>query len=426
MTDDSTLDDFEPEPSVSYEDEYDPLFDGPADEQPQIFARRELVEIGHVPSEKRIVGREVEIQNVGQYLRPVVNDDAPSSFIVYGKTGTGKSLVSRHVAMRAKASGERRGNRIGVVYVDCSQDSTETQAACAVARGLNDEAATGIAVPRTGLGRSHYYARLWDIIDQRFDAIVIILDEIDRLKADDGEDNILMQLSRAREAGKTAVNIGIVGISNKINYRDRLNERVKSSFGDDELVFNPYDANQLRQIMDARRDAFHQGVIEDGVIPKAAALAAREHGDARKAIRILRNAGEYAERNGFPTVREEHLDAAQQRAEVDRLQELLAGSTPHTKYVLLALATLTEKQSDDEFRTSVIYDAYRSVCSDIGSETLSLDRVRDLLREQSFLEIIESYHTGGGRAGGSYTVHHLLKEPEIVFECVGNVVEEMS
>ncbi len=424
MTDDSTLDDFDSEPSMSYEDEYDPLFDDPQDEKPQIFARRELVEIGHVPSEKRIVGRENEIQSVGQYLRPVVNDDAPSSFIIYGKTGTGKSLVSRHVAMRARASGERRGNRIGVVYIDCSQDSTETQAACSIARGLNEESSTGIAVPRTGLGRSHYYARLWDILDQRFDAVIIILDEIDRLKADDGEDNILMQLSRAREAGKTSVNIGIIGISNKINYRDRLNERVKSSFGDDELVFNPYDANQLRQIMEARRDAFVDGVIEEGVISKAAALAAREHGDARKAIRILRNAGEFAERNGYSTVREEHLDAAQKRAEVDRLQELLSGLTPHTKYALMGLATLTANNPEDEFRTSVIYDAYRSVCADAGSETLTLYRVRDLLREQSFLEIIESYHTGGGRGGGSYTVHQLLKEPEIVFECVDTGAED--
>jgi cell division control protein 6 len=326
--------------------------------------------------------------------------------------------------MRARASGERRGNRIGVVYIDCSQDSTETQAACSIARGLNEESSTGIAVPRTGLGRSHYYARLWDILDQRFDAVIIILDEIDRLKADDGEDNILMQLSRAREAGKTSVNIGIIGISNKINYRDRLNERVKSSFGDDELVFNPYDANQLRQIMEARRDAFVDGVIEEGVISKAAALAAREHGDARKAIRILRNAGEFAERNGFSTVREEHLDAAQKRAEVDRLQELLSGSTPHTKYALMGLATLTANNPEDEFRTSVIYDAYRSVCADAGSETLTLYRVRDLLREQSFLEIIESYHTGGGRGGGSYTVHQLLKEPEIVFECVDTGAED--
>jgi len=111
-----------------------------------------------------------------------------------------------------------------------------------------------------------------------YDAAIIILDEIDQLVDSDDDGGVLMQLTRAKESGKIDSNLGVVAISNKISYRDSLNERVKSSLGDDELVFSPYDGNQLQAIMDARTDAFCEGVLDSAVIPKTAALAAREHG----------------------------------------------------------------------------------------------------------------------------------------------------
>ncbi len=100
-----------------------------------------------------------------------------------------------------------------------------------------------------------------------------------------------------------------------------------------------------------------------GVIPKTAALAAQRHGDARKAIRLLRHAGDYAKTNNIGTVKESHLELAQEQAEVERLKELISGLPPHSKYVLYALANLTDgtTNSNDWFRTTVIYDVYEEV-----------------------------------------------------------------
>jgi len=55
-------------------------------------------------------------------------------------------------------------------------------------------------------------------------------------------------------------------------------------------------------------------VLEDGVVPRVAALAAREHGDARKAIDILRFAGEIAEENDHDSVTEDCVDHAHESA----------------------------------------------------------------------------------------------------------------
>jgi len=377
-----------------------------------IFATKELLEISHLPGEGRIVGRDDEISQLATAVNPAIFGQSPSNVLIYGKTGTGKSLCAKYVSRRLVETAGDEGVTATFAYVDCAQDTTETQAVQTIADSVNAVDDTEINIPDKGLSTSTYYKRLWRILDQRFDVVVVILDEIDKLSDDD----ILMQLSRAGEAGKiTDCKLGVLGISNKIQYKDRMDERVKSSLCEREFVFPPYDANQLRNIMEARSDAFRDGVLEPSTIPRAAALAAREHGDARKAIDILRYAGEIAQSNGSTTVKEQFVTQARQRAETDRFRELIRGSTPHSRYVLQALAVLSLSNGQQEgFRTSRVYEIYENICRQEGSDSLSLRRVRDLLKEHAFLDIIEQSKHSGGSAEGSYTNHQLLEDPEVV------------
>ncbi|MFC6838467.1 Cdc6/Cdc18 family protein [Halomarina ordinaria] len=386
-----------------------------------IFVNKELLEINHLPDEGRIVGRDEEIGQLANAVNPAIFGQSPSNVLIYGKTGTGKSLCAKYVSGRLIRTAEEEGVTTAYAYVDCAQDSTETQAVQTIASSLNDAAATGINIPDKGISTATYYKRLWTILDTRYDVVLVILDEIDKLDGDD----ILMQLSRAGEAGKlTSCKIGVIGISNKIKYKDRMDERVKSSLCEREFVFPPYDAQQLGDIMQARSDAFHEGVLDDSVVPRAAALAAREHGDARKAIDILRYAGEIAQSTGADVVREEFVVQARQRAETDRFRELIRGSTPHSRYVLQALTVLSLNEHDDEaFRTTRIYELYEQVCRQEGSESLSLRRVRDLLKEHAFLDVIEQSRYSGGSAEGSYTEHRLLEDPTVVQSVLADTID---
>ena len=378
----------------------------------QIFANKELLEINHLPEEGRIVGRDDEIESLATAVNPALFGQSPSNVLIYGKTGTGKSLCAKHVSGRLVDATVPEDVSAAFAYVDCAQDTTETQAVQTIADGVNESEVTGIKVPDKGLSTSTYYKRLWRILDAQYDVVLILLDEIDKLSDDD----ILMQLSRAGEAGKIdQCKLGVIGISNKIQYNDRMDERVKSSLCEREFVFPPYDANQLRNIMEARSDAFRDDVLDPSTIPRAAALAAREHGDARKAIDILRYAGEIAQSTGAQTVREEFVTQARERAETDRFRELIRGSTPHSRYVLQALAILSlSNDRQDGFRTSRVYEVYENICNGQGSDTLSLRRVRDLLKEHAFLDIIEQSKHSGGSAEGSYTKHQLLEDPQVV------------
>lgn len=390
-----------------------------------IFANKELLEIGRLPEEERIVGRDEEIRELANALNPAIFAQSPSNVLIYGKTGTGKSLCSKYVSERLVETAAEEDVLAAYAYVDCAQETTETQAIQTAATALNNPETTDITIPEKGISTSSYYNRFWSILNEIYDVVIVILDEIDKLD----DDAILMQLSRARESGKLSdCKIGVIGISNKIKYGDDMDERVKSSLCERKFVFPPYDAEQLTDIMEARYDAFREGVLEPSVIPRTAALAAREHGDARKAIDILRYAGEIAQSKNKSAVQEKFADQAYERAKTDRFNELIRGLTPHSRYVLQALTVLTldAKSNDKEFRTTRLFEIYEKICQQEGYESLSLRRVRDLLKEHAFLDIIERNRVSGGSAEGNHTIHRLQEDPEVVQEALTDSFETDS
>jgi len=199
-----------------------------------IFVDKELLRVSHLPEGDRIIGREEELGNLANAIKDAQRGGTPNNVLIYGKTGTGKSLCSKYITQDLTEAAAENGVHVDVAYIDCFQDSTETQAVRTVAESFNDRDETGVTVPASGVSTSDCYRRLWKILDARLDVGIIILDEIDKLE----DDNILMQLSRAAEAGKVEDStLGIIGISNKIRYKESLNERVKSSLSERDFVF---------------------------------------------------------------------------------------------------------------------------------------------------------------------------------------------
>ncbi|MCU4753139.1 orc1/cdc6 family replication initiation protein [Halobacteria archaeon AArc-curdl1] len=387
--------------------ERDPLFqyDDP------IFADERLLEITHLPGPDRIVGRDDEMKSVAEALNPAIFGSQPSHLFIFGKTGTGKSLISRSVTERVVSEASNDGVNVKYAFIDCGEQNTEAAIVKTIGQKINEPETSGVSIPDRGLGTGDYYKRLWNCIDACTDVTLVILDEIDMLE----DDEVLRKLSRAGENRRISESsIGIIGISNKIDYPDQLSERVKSSLSRDELVFPPYDANQLVDILDKRKDAFHDGVVTDDVIPLTSALAAQEHGDARKAIDILRNAGRLAKKQGDANVKERHVRAAKEKTEADRFSELIAGSPQQAKAILYALTILTENSTQDEFPTKIIYKQYQQVARKVDLDSLSERRVQEILQEQNFLNVIQSEREGRGRGKGSHAKHRLLEDPEIV------------
>jgi len=382
-----------------------------------IFRNKEMVRVGWVPDGDRIVGRDDYISTISGSLNDAVYGGAPNHISITGKTGTGKSLVSRYVTQRA-VNAAIDGVEMAYTYLDCSKSSTEVQVISTVGQQLNDEDLYGkdeepVKMPDTGLPTDKFYKRLWKILDH-YDSVIIILDEVDLLK----NDHVLMSLAKAVESNDTDCQIGIIAISNQIDYFDRLNPRTKSAFQTVEINFDPYDANQIQDILRGREDAFHDGVLTDDVIPLVAAFSAQEHGDARKAMRLFRTAGELADREGAERVQEDHVRRAQEALEKDRFRGFLEGTPTQMKAACLSLAAKSLYSPDDYVITGEIYDTYQRITNVIDMDTIGIRRFRDILDEMQLSQVIETREVNMGKGGGRHNSHRLLHEPEVILDIV--------
>ncbi|MCH7590837.1 cell division control protein Cdc6, partial [PVC group bacterium] len=255
----------------------------------------------------------------------------------------------------------------------------------------------GGSVPPTGLPSSQVYNKFIELIDNDKKLIVLIFDEID-YAVDKISDSFLYNLTRLNtELSKSQ--ICIIGISNNLTFLDNLDPRVRSSLSEEELLFPPYNALQLREILTQRaKSAFKEGVLGEGVIAKCAAFAAREHGDARRALDLLRIAGEIAERNNSSKITLKDIDSANEKIERDKILDIIRTEPKQFQYVLYSIIELSEETKNPIF-TGDVYERYREVCLKNKSEALTQRRVSDIIQEFDMLGIINVRVISKGRGG---------------------------
>jgi len=108
-----------------------------------IFVDKELLRVSHLPEGDRIIGREEELGNLANAIKDAQRGGTPNNVLIYGKTGTGKSLCSKYITQDLTEAAAENGVHVDVAYIDCFQDSTETQAVRTVAESFNDRDETG-------------------------------------------------------------------------------------------------------------------------------------------------------------------------------------------------------------------------------------------------------------------------------------------
>ena len=165
-------------------------------------------------------------------------------------------------------------------------------------------------------------------------------------------------------------------------------------------MFAPYNALQLQDILNKRsKEAFKEGVLQEGVIAKCAAFAAREHGDARRALDLLRVAGELAERDGAKKVLIKYIDEANHKIEKDKILDIIKSEPKQFQYVLHSIIKLAEKNKENPVFTGEVYNFYNELCIRNNSEVLTQRRVSDIIQEFDMLGIINVRVISKGRGG---------------------------
>ena len=283
-----------------------------------IFKDKTYLQTNYQPEE--IPHRDDQIKQIASILAPILRGEKGSNLFLYGKTGTGKTLSIQYVRDELLKRALRNTNfKLRIEYLNCKLrkvSDTEYRILAELIKKLGGE------VPDTGLPTEAVYNRFIKIIDSEKQLIVLILDEIDQAVKKISSD-FLYNLTRLNSELSKA-QICIVGISNNLTFLDELDPRVRSSLSEEEIIFPPYNALQLQDILKKRADfAFKETVLQEGVIAKCAAFAAREHGDARRALDLLRVAGELAERENSSKIQLKHIDEANNKIEKDKILDVI-------------------------------------------------------------------------------------------------------
>ncbi|MGC8998838.1 MAG: Cdc6/Cdc18 family protein [Candidatus Bathyarchaeia archaeon] len=354
-----------------------------------VFKDREVLRHDYLP--ERLPHREDQIRRLGEAIAPVLKGARCSNIFVYGKTGTGKTAVTKYVLSRLEAKAKEIGAPVSFCYVNCRLAGTEYRVVASLCHSIN------LTVPFTGLSLGEVFDRFKHGLDVTKRILLIALDEVDALvKA--RSDILLYELTRINET-LVRSKVSLIGISNDLRLKEFLDPRVLSSLSEEEIVFRPYNATELRNILAERaRMAFLEGALSEGALSLCAALAAAEHGDARRALDLLRVAGEVAERKGANTVTEEHVREAERLIEHNRVVDALANLTLHSKLVMLSVYHLV-RANGYRAVTGEIYEVYNELCSELAVTPLTQRRVSTLVNELDALGLLNAQVVSMGRYG---------------------------
>ena len=360
----------------------------------KIFANREVLSPHYVPH--NIMFRDKQMQEIAKYMTPSLKGERGRNLFVYGKTGTGKTSCIRSVIEKVNGLPISKAR---ISYINCRIYNSRYRI---MSKIISDYLP---AYAKKGYGIVDIYERVINWIEEDGKILVVVLDEIDVVK---DLDDLVYTLTRANGDLKMG-GITIVGISNKVSFKEELDPRRLSTLYENDLAFPPYNSNELAMILKDRVGVgFRKGVVEAAAINLAAALAAKESGDARLALKIISKAGELAEERGYDMVTAECVSDAAKYADEEIAYEIINTLPEHQQLIVYAIALLSmqgsrykrlSEEGDTYLFSGDIYEKYVAVANSLKKEPKSSRWYRKYISDLDMQGIIVSYESGKGIRG---------------------------
>ncbi|MDE0707384.1 MAG: orc1/cdc6 family replication initiation protein [Candidatus Poseidoniales archaeon] len=363
--------------------------------------------LGHAFNPEDLPHRGNEISALVNNLVEALRGHAPSNMNLYGRPGSGKTAVTRFVCRDLESKGAAEGCKIHTVEINCRNIDTKYRVLAEIGNKLAVEGDE--AIPFTGWPADKVFDRVRARMQARAGVHVIILDEIDHLvrKGSEGDD-LLYSLTSLNIGLLTGAFCCVIGISNDLAFTELLDPRVQSRLAPIDVVFAPYNAAQLEDVLKPRAmRGIKQDVLDDSVIPLCAALAAKEDGDARRALDLLRISVQQAEQSEVDVVGINHVRKAQNQLEFDQITPTIQDLPLQQKLVLFSIL-INEKNGLSNISTGEVYGTYEIACENAGERPLTSRRVSSLIRGLDMAGIITAKTTSRGRHGMSKRINSCL------------------
>jgi archaeal cell division control protein 6 len=377
-----------------------------------LFANKTFLDNLTLPSQ--IIGRERKAKELIRFLLGYKQGLVVPFVSVYGRSGSGKSTVVKFVC-------ENLDEDISYAFVNLRKARTVFGCANLILAELGQpslKSAQGINIAieqisntiEQNLMKKKNNTRLFILVLDEFD--VLLYDK--RGKPSDFIYKLLVMEEKLREKGYLMCTIAI---SNNVMSDYEIDDRVRSRIGTSEVFFEPYKPQAvLAMLKDRAQNAFSEPVDSE-ILQYCADQSSEEHGDARRAIDLLRIAAEIAGK-GREKISKKHVDEAVGQVQRDRISTTLSSASYHLKLAAAALARISYLTQEVWHSTSTLYDQYCHIISKDGKQ-LTYRRFSELLTELENMGLVVSHTSSKGRHGYG-TQYKLVVSPEIVGKICGS------
>jgi archaeal cell division control protein 6 len=355
-----------------------------------IFAKKSALDSLSLPS--KILGRGKQIEQLARFLLGYKYGHVVPFISVYGRSGSGKTTIVQHVCSELKD--------VDFILANLRRASTVFGSLNLILAGL------GLNAVKGSQGTAVSFSKIAREIKLRMEKnakklFVIILDEFDVIfddKRGRPSDFIYKLIELEKDLARDRIHLCIISISNNVLSEYEIDDRVKSRIGTSEVFFEPYFYDHVISILRERAKEAFAIPVDDAVLQHCAKLVSEEHGDARRAVDLLRVAAERASAEGTMTLTVSHIDAASEELQKDRVKKTIKQSPYHFRRVLAAIARITFLSGEDWHYTSIIVQQYRRVWPD-GSTLVKYRRVSEIIREIETAGFLVSRVGSTGRHG---------------------------
>ncbi|MEM4165797.1 MAG: AAA family ATPase [Candidatus Bilamarchaeaceae archaeon] len=357
-----------------------------------IFQNISVLSPHYIP--KTLPYREKLMEEIMMHIAPTLKNQRSRNILIYGKTGTGKTCSIKKIMEEF----ERIPSKTKMHYLNCRVYNSKYRVLQKIMKEYYPE------LEKAGFGLPFIYEKLLETMKQNA-YIITVLDEIDMVK---DLDDLIYTLTRANdEAGNGG--ISIIGISNKLSFKENLDPRSKSSLNEIEIVFPPYTSEQLQKILEQRvNEGFKPGVVQQSAINLAAAITAQESGDARYALKLLMRAGEIAEKQQKTIVDDSDVEEARKQVETDLISEVVNTLPEMHKITLYAISKLSlngskysrlDGISEGFLMSGEVYEEYEYCCKRLHKKPRSLRWYKEYLNDLEMLGLIITTPSSKGIRG---------------------------
>ncbi|MFA6489736.1 MAG: AAA family ATPase [Candidatus Micrarchaeia archaeon] len=419
--------------------------------KPTVFSDRNVLSPHYIPDTLPFRDKEIEKIMVG--LSPALKGERPRNMFIYGKTGTGKTCSVKHVLgkmgeYKEEGKPSPHGSKVDAKagqtaqapyvssYVNCKMFNSRYRVIQKITKDILP------SLDSMGFGLAMLYEKMMAEVETSGRRLIVILDEVDTVK---DLDDLLYTLTRANDELKQG-SISIIGISNKLSFKEKLGQRSRSSLCENEMIFASYTPPQMQAIISQRaKMGFRPHVVDDSAINLAAAITGQDVGDARYALKLLQKAGEIADEKGISKITDKEVEEARRSVESDVAFEAISTLPDHQQLVLLAIANLSidkgkntrltegAGEEDDSFLISgEVYEEYSKVARKFRKPRRSARWYREYLNDLEMLGLITTIESGAGQRGRTrlirigYLATDVKKIVEKNFSIIESADEEKS